>query len=162
MGLPPCGRGPGRNPGQGNHTRSRPSARRQRRCRPQTHTARVPATHARRRRPKTINGAYHMQGSSGPLQMHPASQLRLYGVLRSSARSLLSVTRALSALLVPTGRPLGPRHDLYLSDAFVAALAWSRRQRHSVTTDSTDRHHHPYQGCVVGPIVNSLTFVSSG
>jgi len=44
----------------------------------------VPATHARRTRPKTINGAYQMQGSSGPLQMHPASQLRLYGVLRSS------------------------------------------------------------------------------
>src|SRR5215208_1921658 len=44
----------------------------------------VPATHARRRRPKTINGAYQMQGSSGPLQMHPASQLRLNGVLGSS------------------------------------------------------------------------------
>jgi hypothetical protein len=84
--YPPCGRGPGRNPGQANHTRRRPSARRQRRCRPQTHTQRgVPATHARRRRPKTIDGAYQMQGSSGPLQMHPASQLRLNGVLGSSA-----------------------------------------------------------------------------
>jgi uncharacterized protein (DUF3084 family) len=49
----------------------------------------VPATHARRRRPKTINGAYQMQGSSGPLQMHPASQLRLNGVLGSSEAWLL-------------------------------------------------------------------------
>jgi hypothetical protein len=47
----------------------------------------VPATHARRTRPKTIDGAYQMQGSSGPLQMHPASQLRLNGVLRSSPRA---------------------------------------------------------------------------
>ena len=29
-------------------------------------------------------------------------------------------------------------------------------------TDSAYRHHHPHQGCVVGPTVNSLTFVSSG
>src|ERR671916_1179956 len=55
-----------------------------------------------------------------------------------------------------------PHHDL--SDAFVAALAWSRRQRHSVTTDSAHRHHHPrpYQGWLDGPTVNSLMVVSSG
>jgi carbon starvation protein CstA len=29
-------------------------------------------------------------------------------------------------------------------------------------TDSAYRHHHPHQGCAVGPTVNSLTFVSSG
>ncbi len=26
----------------------------------------------------------------------------------------------------------------------------------------SNRQHYPYQGCVVGPIVNSFTFVSSG
>src|ERR687893_1610592 len=57
-----------------------------------------------------------------------------------------------------------PHHDLDLSDAFVAALAWSRRQRHSVTTDSAYRHHHPrpYQGWLAGPTVNSLMVVASG
>src|SRR5829696_4339213 len=53
-----------------------------------------------------------------------------------------------------TAEPAG--HVLDLGDAFFAALAWSRRQRHSFTTDSAYRHHHPHQGCVVGPSVNSL------